>query len=57
MLNFCGESKTGLEIKEFVVDMPFPGEGVWLVNWLGNWVLEGGHWGIYPKVVYIHTHA
>ena len=24
------------------MDMPFPGEGVWLVNWLGNWVLEGG---------------
>ena len=38
------------------MDMPFPGEGVWLVNWLGNWVLEGGHWGVYPKVVYIHTH-
>ena len=33
------------------MDMPFPGEGVWLVNWLGNWVLEGGHWGVYPKVV------
>ena len=37
-LNFCGESKSRLEIKEFPVDMPFPGEGVWLVNW----VLEGG---------------
>ena len=41
-LNFCGESKSRLEIKEFSVDMPFPEEGVWLVNWLGNWVLEGG---------------
>ena len=27
-LNFCGESKSRLEIKEFPVDMPFPGEGV-----------------------------
>ena len=24
-INFCGESKSGLEIKEFLVDMPFPG--------------------------------
>ena len=27
ILNFCGESKSRLEIKEFPVDMPFPGEG------------------------------
>ena len=27
MINFCGESKSGLEIKEFPVDMPLP-EGV-----------------------------
>ena len=26
------------------MEMPIPGEGVWLVNW----VLEGGHWGVYP---------
>ena len=26
-INFCGESKSRLEIKEFPVDMPFP-EGV-----------------------------
>ena len=46
-----------LKIKEFQVDMPFPGEGVWLVNWLGNWVLEGGHWGCTQKwSTYIHTH-
>ena len=31
------------------MDMPFPGEGVWLVNWLGNWVLEGGALGGIPK--------
>ena len=37
------------------MDMPFPEEGVWLVNWLGNWVLGGGHWETYPNVVYIHT--
>ena len=37
------------------MDMPFPGEGVWLVNWLGNWVLEGGIGGIPKKwSTYIH---
>ena len=35
--------------------MPFPGEGVWLVNWLGNWVLEGGI-GSIPKSG-LHTHT
>ena len=58
MLNFCGESKSGLEIKEFTVDMPFPGEEVWLVNCLGNWVLEGGGQRGYTQKwsTYIHTH-
>ena len=51
------ESKSGFEIKEFPVDMPFPGEGVWLVNWLGNWVLEGGIGGYTQKwSTYIHMH-
>ena len=36
------------------MDMSFPGEGVWLVNWLGNWVLEGGHWGS-PYSTYKNT--
>ena len=34
------------------MDMPFPGEVVWLVNWLGNWVLEGGGIGGYPNSTY-----
>ena len=34
--------------------MLFPGEGVWLVNWLGNWVLEGGIGG-YPNSTYKNT--
>ena len=34
--------------------MPFPGEGVWLVNWLGNWVLEKGIGGI-PYSTYKNT--
>ena len=41
------------------MDMPFPGGGcgVWLVNWLGNWVPEGGHWGYTQKwSTYTHTH-
>ena len=30
----------------------------WLVNWLGNWVLEGGALGVYPKKsTYTHTHT
>ena len=32
--------------------MSFPGEGVWLVNWLGNQVLEGGGIGGYPNSSY-----
>ena len=37
--------------------MPFPWEGVWLVNWLGNWILEGGIGGCTQKwSTYIHTH-
>ena len=62
MLNFCGESKSGLEIKEFPVDMPFPGEGVWLVNWLvigGNDTLQKGcfveSWKR-PKISYGNYH-
>ena len=41
------------------MDMPFPEEEVWLVNWLGNWVLEGGGGiGRYTQKwsTYIHTH-
>ena len=52
---FVVQSKSRLEIKEFPVDMPFPGEGVWLVNWLGNWILEGGIGGYTP--FYIQKHA
>ena len=40
-LNFCGESKSGLEIKEFPVEMPFPAVG-------GGVPLFGLH---------IHTHT
>ena len=36
------------------MDMPFQGNGVWLVNWLGNWVLEGGIGGI-PYSTYKNT--
>ena len=36
------------------MDMSFPGEGVWLVNWLGNWVLEGGIGG-YPYSTHKNT--
>ena len=39
------------------MDIPFPGEGVWLVNWLGSWVLEGGIGGHTQKwSTYIYTH-
>ena len=39
------------------MDMPFPGERVWLVNWLGNWVLGGGIGGYTQKwSTYTHTH-
>ena len=34
------------------MDMPFPGDGVWLANWLGNWVLEREAWGGLPYSIY-----